>query len=274
MAVLELPEQQLCLSDGDTLTFIEYGFGKTLLLIHGSLCDYRYWRWQMAAMGEYGRVVAPSLRGYWPRSGSTLQHEKFSAQQHASDLIELMSVLSLNETVDVVGHSRGALVAMEMALQAPDMIKTLVLADPGMNLSRIDTNTSFLLKAAEAVAQGRAEDGLAEFIDAVSGADTWRKMTGWFKTMVTDNAATLLLQAQEADQVHEATRFAAIRCPVLLLGGQQSPSRYGKIMDELHAVLPDARRDTVPLASHGMNLANPKSFNRKVLEFLDSQSFF
>lgn len=269
MPVLELPEQQFGLPDHSVLTFVEYGSGEVTLLVHGSLCDYRYWRWQMAAMGEYGRVVAPSLRGYWPNIGTT-PTIKFLPNQQARDLIELIQAISPDQPVNVVGHSRGALVAMEMAILAPRLIRAMVLADPGMNIEGVKTNKTFLLDAAHAVERSQAESGLAAFIDAVSGADTWHRMTGWFKTMVTDNAGTLLMQAQEANHEHIAAHFSSIACPVLLLGGQQSPDRYARIMDVLQVALPHATRDTIPMASHGMNLANPKTFNRKVLAFFDS----
>lgn len=271
MPVLELPESLFGLDDGALLSFVEYGFGQTTLLVHGSLCDYRYWRWQMAALGEYGRVIAPSLRGYWPNAlQGSAPNTRFSVQQHAQDLVDLIHATSPDQPVNVVGHSRGAHVAMEMALQAPGSIRALVLADPGMNLAGIDNNRTFLREAATAISQGHDEQGLATFIDAVSGTDTWRRMTGWFKTMVRDNATTLLSQAHEADSEHDPQRFATIACPVLLLGGQQSPPRYAKTLDVLQKHIKNASRDSIALASHGMNLANPKSFNRKVLEFLGS----
>ena len=271
MPALDLPESLFTLNDSTSLSFLDYGFGQTTLLVHGSLCDYRYWRWQMAALGEYGKILAPSLRGYWPNAQLTPAPDKrFSVGQHAADLIELIQATHPDQRVNVIGHSRGAHVALEVALQAPDTVRSLVLADPGMNLAGVGHNREFLLRAAEAISLGNDEDGLATFIDAVSGADTWRRMTGWFKSMVRDNARTLLSQAHEADADHDPQPFSAIKCPVLLLGGQQSPPRYSQIMDMLEKHIGQARRDTIAMASHGMNLANPKSFNRKVLEFLNN----
>lgn len=268
MPALDLPEKQFLTSDASVVSFQEYGFGKITLLVHGSLCDYRYWRWQMAALGEYGRVVAPSLRSYWPAPAQT-RCTTCTVNRHAQDLVELASALSPDEAVNVVGHSRGAHVAMEMALMAPDRVSALVLADPGMNLAGISNNRSFITLAARAIEQGDPESGLATFIDAVSGENTWRRMTGWFKTMTRDNAHTLLWQSQEAGIDIEAARYQAIDCPVLLLGGQQSPPRYKQIIDALQGQFAKASRDIIPMASHGMNLANPKTFNRKVLEFLN-----
>ena len=266
MPALDLPEKKFLASDSTVLSFLEFGFGRATLLVHGSLCDYRYWRWQMAAMGEYGRVISPSLRSYWPAPPDTICTECTVTRQ-AQDLVELVSALSPDEPVNVVGHSRGAHVAMELALMAPDRINSLVLADPGMNLAGIGNNRPFIQQAALAIEQGDTENGLATFIDAVSGEDTWRRMTGWFKTMARDNAHTLLWQSREAGTDVEAARYRTIDCPVLLIGGQQSPGRYKQIIGALQEHFKTVRCDTIPMASHGMNLANPKAFNRKVLEF-------
>ena len=266
MPALELPEKVFTLADHAPLTFVELGYGRTTLLIHGSLCDYRYWRWQMAAFAEYGRVIAPSLRGFWPHT-SAVPDPRFSVQQHAADLVELIRATTPDEPVDIVGHSRGAHVALEVAIQAPEHVRSMVLADPGMNVPGVSRNSGFINSAAQSVAQGLAEAGLETFIDTVSGPDTWRRMTGWFKTMVRDNADTLLSQALEADTLYDPDTASRVSCPVLLLGGSNSPQRYRQIIDALAPRLAGASRDTVPLASHGMNLANPKSFNRKVLAF-------
>lgn len=266
MPALELPEKVFTLADQAPLTFVELGYGRTTLLIHGSLCDYRYWRWQMAPLAEYGRVIAPSLRGFWPHT-CIAPDPRFSVQQHAADLVALIRATSPDEPVDIVGHSRGAHVALEMAVQAPALVRSMVLADPGMNVPGVSRNSGFINSAAQSVAQGLTEAGLETFIDTVSGPDTWRRMTGWFKTMVRDNAGTLLSQALEADTLYDPDAARQISCPVLLLGGSNSPQRYRQIIDVLAPRLADARRDTVPMASHGMNLANPKSFNRKVLAF-------
>lgn len=271
MPALELPEQQLALPDHTELTYVEIGFGKVTLLVHGSLCDYRYWRWQMAALAEYGRVVAPSLRGYWPNVSNT-PNNRFSVRQHALDLVELIRRLSPDQPVQIIGHSRGAHVAMEMAIEAPELIDALVLADPGLNAAGVPQNSAFLQEATRAIAAGHIEEGLATFIDAVSGNDTWRRMTGWFKTMIRDNAPTLLSQIREADTLYDLGRAQKITCPVLLLGGSQSPKRYTKIMDALAPRLGNVQRDTIAMASHGMNLANPKSFNRKVLGFFSGET--
>ena len=126
-----LIEKTISLPDTD-IHYTEAGQGSVLLLIHGSLCDYRYWRWQIPALSRAHNVIAPSLRGYWPQA---LQQEDpgFSIRQHAEDMARFVERIRNGRPVHILGHSRGAQVALEMALRNPNAIDGLVLADPGFS---------------------------------------------------------------------------------------------------------------------------------------------
>src|SRR5690606_302505 len=83
---------------------------------------------------------------------------------------------------------------------------------------------------------------------------------------------TLLSQVREANLPVDPRDAAALSCPVLLVGGAQSPAKYGTRQDRLQQLLPHARRARIALAAHGMNLANPRSLNRTILEFIAAAS--
>lgn len=266
-----LIEQTISLSDTD-IHFTEAGQGSVLLLVHGSLCDYRYWRWQIPALSRSHAVIAPSLRGYWPQA---LQQEDtgFSIWQHAEDMLRFIGRVRNGRPVYVLGHSRGAQVALEMALQAPQSINGLILADPGFPFDdEPPFRSSFRSDVAKLLRNGDTEAALASFVDSVNGPDTWRRMVGWFKTMVHDNAYTLLSQLGENRAVRRSD-LPALHKPVLLIGGADSPERYVSRLDSLQGSLPRTERVTIPLAAHGMNLANPKAFNKAVDDFLHTLQY-
>lgn len=253
---------------GYTHHYAQAGSGPTLVLIHGSLCDYRYWRWQLAGLSTAYRVVAPSLRGYWP-AAFTRADPAFSIAQHAHDLQAFVEHVGEGQPVHIVGHSRGAQVALELALATPDMTASLTLADPGFRLMG-EAETPLLHREMAALLQhGDADAALSGFVDKVNGAGTWRQMTGWFKAMVRDNAATLLSQAQETQPPVDPGQVATLPCPVLLVGGAHSPARYHSRLAALKRACPQAQQATIPLAAHGMNLANPKAFNTAISTFVE-----
>ncbi|OWT54235.1 alpha/beta fold hydrolase [Candidimonas nitroreducens] len=250
------------------MAYTATGAGPAVLLVHGSLCDYRYWRWQLPALGARYRVLAPSLRGYWP-AAYTRADPRFNVEQHARDLADFIRLQPGASPVHLLGHSRGARVALELACNNPELLRSLTLADPGFPAAGDPAPPAFHYDAVRRLEQGDIEGALAEFVDTVNGPDTWRRMVGWFKTMVRDNAGTLLSQVREAGLPFDMARVQALECPVLLLGGADSPPRYGRRQDTLQAVLRDVERAVIPQAAHGMNLANPLAFNRCVLDFLD-----
>ncbi|TAM88990.1 MAG: alpha/beta hydrolase [Candidimonas sp.] len=251
------------------LAYTESGTGTPLLLIHGSLCDYRYWRWQFAAFGDKYRTLAPSLRGYWPAAFHS-ERADFDVLVQTDDLIEFVNAVNPgNDPIHILGHSRGARVALELACAMPARTRTLILADPGFPTDARAEPSAFQVEAARRLRAGDIDGALQLFVDSVSGADTWRHMVGWFKTMVRDNAGTLLSQIGERNQQFDLARARVISCPTMLLTGEYSPPRFRDVLAALGQTLPRTQRATIPLASHGMNLGNPRAFNQHVLEFLD-----
>ena len=89
----DFPEQTRQINN-DTYHYVQTGNdAPDVLLIHGSLCDYRYWRWQLPAFASAAGTLAPSLRGYWPGIGSH-PSTAFSVQQHARDMLALIETLA------------------------------------------------------------------------------------------------------------------------------------------------------------------------------------
>ncbi|MEO6985541.1 MAG: alpha/beta hydrolase, partial [Paralcaligenes sp.] len=248
------------------LAYTTAGRGTRVLLIHGSLCDYRYWRWQIPTLSQRHQVMAPSLRGCWPAAFSS-DNPTYNIAQHTRDLIAFLRQLDPGGAVHIVGHSRGAHVALEVACTAPELARSLTLADPGFRIKGEPAQASFQIEVVEEIKAGDIESAMRNFVDAVNGAGTWHQMVGWFKTMVKDNAYTLLSQIHEATLEFDLARAQRLNCPVLLLGGANSPARYGQRLDILESILVHVERTIIPLASHGMNLASPKAFNERLLRF-------
>ncbi|HYG45560.1 MAG TPA: alpha/beta hydrolase [Bordetella sp.] len=252
--------------NGYAMAYTEYGLGTPLVLVHGSLCDCRYWKSQMGPLGRSFRVLAPSLRHYWPQQWDGVT---FSMDQHVNDLLAFIETVG-EGAAHVVGHSRGARVALEAALRDPGRVRSLTLADPGLPLpgSDKDLRGGFRQRALALIEAGEVDAGLALFVDTVSGADTWRRMVPWFKDMVRDNASTLGGQATEHLPPVAREQIERLALPTLLIGGALSPAPYPAVLDMLAEWLPAAHKEVIAGSSHGMNLGNPRAFNAAIEGFL------
>ena len=258
------------------MPYVEAGEGELLLFVHGSLCDYRYWQPQLAGLSKKYRCVAVSLSHYWP-GADFAPGQPFSWSAHVDEVAEFIDVLGAGPA-HVIGHSRGANVTYQFARRYPERVRSLTLADPGGQLriagrpaSRVPQTVNALrAKAAQLIEAGDVNGGLQMFVDSVSRPGFWAMSTAAFRTMATDNAHTLALQLGDPLPAYVSDEAADVRCPVLLIDGEKSPEMFHRAVAALHEWLPDARRETVRGASHGMNLAHPSAFNRYVDGFIEA----
>lgn len=256
------------------MPYVEAGDGDLLLFVHGSLCDYRYWQPQLAGLSKRHRCVAVSLSHYWPGADAAAG-QPFNWSRHVDEVAEFIERLDAGPA-HVVGHSRGANVSYQCARRYPERVRTLTLADPGGQLrsagqpasSVPQTVNPLRAKAAQLIEAGDVNGGLQIFVDSVSRPGSWAMSTQAFRVMATDNAHTLALQLGDTLPAYASDEAADVRCPVLLIDGEKSPEIFHRAVAALHEWLPDARRETVRGASHGMNLAHPSAFNRYVGEFV------
>jgi pimeloyl-ACP methyl ester carboxylesterase len=254
------------------------GRGAPLVLVHGSLCDYRYWQAQVEALAARYRVIVPSLRHYFPEQWNG-EGEDFTTQQHVEDLLVLID--QLPGPVHLLGHSRGGNICLRAALTAPGKLLSLTLADPGGDFAddvftavNVEAPVSpiarnqFRQQALEMIRASQVEEGLQLFVDTVSGAGVWSRSSRQFREMATANAMTLVGQVADEPTPIDHLQLAQLQLPVLLIGGAKSPEPFPRIIRALQSTLADVRSVTIPGASHGMNVIRPASFNRAVLEFV------
>lgn len=79
------------------------------------------------------RIVAPDLRGH----GLSDRLPPWTLEQHAADLLRVLDVHDL-DSVPVIGHSFGGLVALHLARLAPQRVRKLVLLDPAVKVTPED----------------------------------------------------------------------------------------------------------------------------------------
>jgi pimeloyl-ACP methyl ester carboxylesterase len=252
------------------------GAGQPLVFVHGSLCDYRYWNSQVAALSQRFLCIAVSLSHYWPSSDMAVR-PNFNWWAHVDELAGFITAMNVGP-VHVVGHSRGGCVAFQLARAYPHLVKSLVLADPGGPL-QVDgmpeaalapSTLALRARVADLIADGAVEAGLEMFVDSVSMPGIWRKSPPAFRAMAIDNADTLPKQFRDPLPAYTQAAAAGIRCSTLLIAGANSPAMYRANVESLAAWIPSAGQRTIAGASHGMNVTHAAEFNRLLDAFVSS----
>jgi pimeloyl-ACP methyl ester carboxylesterase len=109
----------------------EHGAGQPLVLLHGGLVDARFFEPNLGPLAEKFHVYTPERRGH----GHTPDVEgPITYQLMAVDTIAFLDQV-VGKPADLVGHSDGAVVAMLVAMQRPELVNRLAMISGGYNKS-------------------------------------------------------------------------------------------------------------------------------------------
>jgi haloacetate dehalogenase len=113
-----------------TLRVRHGGSGPPILLLHGHPRTHATWHRVAPLLADGFAVVCPDLRGYGESSHPPERpgHATYSKRAMANDCVQLMSRLG-HERFAVVGHDRGAAVAIRLALDHGDRLTHAVIMD-------------------------------------------------------------------------------------------------------------------------------------------------
>jgi pimeloyl-ACP methyl ester carboxylesterase len=259
--------------NGYHMAYQETGASTPVVLVHGSLSDYRLWRLQVPELAKTNRIFALSLRHYYPEKWDG-RGDDFSVTQHAHDVAAFIRALQLGK-VHLVGHSRGGAVVLNTARHHPDVIRTLTLMDASGLEALLPDTPEGQKRAAEGLAlrkklnedylSGDFEKAAREFIDALAPG-TWAKFTPAGKQVVLDNLGTALVV--EGRPTLTCEQIGQFGFPIFLVTGEKSPKRYGEMFAAMRRCGKAPEPVVIPNAGHIMQTQNPGAFNTALTEFL------
>jgi esterase len=262
--------------NGYDMAYLDVGKGSPLVCIHGTLGDFRTWSAVFGPLSKKHRVISVSLRHFFPEHWDGVGNDYLMAQ-HVADTIGFIEKLD-TRPVDLMGHSRGGHIAFRVAEQRPDLLRRLVLAEPGGELDpSLDPaapapgpspRTSRFAASAEKIRDGDIDGGLKSFFDNIEGEGAWARLPEAPRQQLRDNATTLIGQVGENRQPYTKAQAQSIKTPTLFVGGADT---RGALPAVLHALAPHvagARTAVIPNAGHWMFDQAPEKFSEIVLEFL------
>jgi pimeloyl-ACP methyl ester carboxylesterase len=220
-------------------------------------------------------MIAVSLRHFFPEHWDGVG-ETYSIAQRTADLIAFIEKID-GGPVDLMGHSRGGHISFRAAQRRPDLLRKLILAEPGGELdATLDPAfkpgpsplAARIAAAAEVIAKGDVDSGLEGFMDALEGPGSWKRMTAAAKQELRDNAHTLLGQARDNRPPFSKADAEAIKTPTLFIGGANSKGALPQVLHTLAAHVKGSKTAMIPGTTHPMFEQAPQKFCKIVLEFL------
>lgn len=264
--------------NGVDLYYIEQGRGEPLILLHGGQGDYRSWGPQMEALSSRYRVISYSRRYNFP-SNNPLTPDYRSGKTDARDLAALIRQLGLGR-VHLVGTSAGALAALTAAVDRPQLVRSLVLAEPPiLRWAKDDPRGNALYeefianmwKAAGAAFKSGDDLGAMKIlVDGFAGPGAFDKLPAASRAAAMQNSRFFKVSTGSSDPFPELSKEKVRRLgmPVLIITGADTIKIHKFVDDELARLLPKAQRATIPNAGHGSSRENPQAFNGAVIDFL------
>lgn len=259
--------------DGAEIAFEVTGTGEPVLLIHGALIA-----------DAYAPLCAePALRGYrlvrYHRRGyadSSPVRPPFTLGQQADDCRSLLTHLGI-ERAHVVGHSSGGVIALRLALDAPQAVHSLALLEPAL----LDVPSGALLAQVfepvlELYHAGNKERAADSFLRWAIGAD----YRGWLDRLIPAASGQLVADADtffavELPSLQEwrFTREDAKRVtqPVLGVFGAESASTWpgwSEVQGRLHEWLPQTEPFVLAGANHALEERDPRGVAGAIAPFL------
>lgn len=254
--------------DGTDLEYQVRGTGEAVVLVHAGI----FADWfaplmeEPALVGRY-RVVSYHRVGY---AGSSHPTGPISIAQQAAHLRSLMNHLGI-ERAHVVGHSSGGNIALQLALDAPKMVRSLAILEPALPVppSAGQTFLSSTARGAQAAERYRAGDragAVDAFMQIVAGptyrATLEQRLPRSFDQAVAD-ASTFFEQELPAIRGWPFSRedAARIRQPLLAVMGEKSPDVspiWPQRQNMLLTWFANAEPFVVPGTTHLLQVESPR----------------
>jgi uncharacterized protein (TIGR02118 family) len=250
--------------DDTVLEYEERGSGEPVLLVHGSiLADAFAPLLGESPLTERYRVISYHRRGF---AGSARPEGEVSIARQAADARALLAHLGIARA-HIVGYSYGGIIALQLAVDAPDVVHSLVQLEPP--LLEVRSGERFV---ATVFAPAVASYGVGDRAGAVDTVLRGVAGTRGIEALERAVPGALALAATDADTFFQTElpalktwRFGAeearsITQPVLTVWGADSDTvapTFNEGIALLRQWLPQAELLAVPEATHGLPFMNP-----------------
>jgi lipase len=200
-------------------------------------------------------VMAPDLRGHgalplWDGRGD----------YHGDCTRDVIAMAESEGIADLVGHSLGATVALRVALERPELVRSLTLIEPVLfcaarasNAAAFAQHVTEFAPAAAALRAGDMMAAAAAFYGIWSDGD-FNALPEKLRTALAARmpviTATAPVLYEDAGGMLGYMRLESLGIPVLLLEGARTPSVIAAIQSELERRLPQVTRRTIDGAGH------------------------
>ena len=246
------------------------GQGEMILFLHGIGGNKKNWKNNISFFSKQFLTVALDTRGYG-------ESDDYNGELDFNDVLDdLKKVIDFFEKdkAHIVGLSMGGQIATLFYNKYPSYVKTLTLCDTHFGLSNLSPTEieKFINLRKEPLINGKEPKDIAPIVASTLIGDINNKSA--YEQLV--NSMELLHKESYLKTIETSMRtehrhvFKTIDVPTFIMVGELDTLTPPSMSKEIMKEIKNSRLSIIPNAGHLSNIENPKVFNQKLLEFLDS----
>jgi len=239
--------------------------GEPLLFIHGLGSSLRDWEDQVPVFSKNFKVITLDLRGH----GQTDKPKgPYSIAMFADDIAELIESIKVSP-VHVVGISLGGAIGFNLAIDHPNITKSLTVVNMGASvpIKTFKEKQMFFLRIAIVKMMGMRKMGevLAKrlFIKPEQEELRERMATRWAE----NDKKAYLSSLKTLKNWSVLERLHEMKCPTLIISADEDYTPL-EVKKEYTALIPDAKLVVIEDARHAVSVEKPEEFNTILMDFL------
>ena len=246
------------------------GEGEPLLFIHGLGASMKSWQMQIPVFSEHYKVITFDLRGHG-RSDKPL--ERYDISMFAADTAGLMKSLGI-PSAHVVGFSLGGMVGFQLCLDAPDMVKSLVVVNsPVTGYKQQSLKQGFQswkhFTRVQLTGIGKNGKSNGQQLSPEQDEEQWQQTLterfGINGMLAQANSFCAILKGDLTDDL------SLISCPTLVIASDDDYVPVS-IKSAYVSRIPGAEMVVIPDSRHAVLIEQSERFNAVLLDFLSKHS--
>jgi 3-oxoadipate enol-lactonase len=252
-------------ANGIDINYEIEGNGPWLTMSHSLACDLHMWDPQMPTLTKKFKVLRYDTRGHGQSSAPS---GEYTLDQLADDVKGLLESLKIKQT-HWAGLSMGGMIGQAFALKYPGVFQSMVLAD---TTSRRPPDAAKMWGERIQNAQTKGMGALVEGTLGRWFTEPYRKahpdVTGRIGEGIRKTPVAGFVGCGHAiSKIDLTDRLKAIKCPTLVIVGEQDMGTPVEAARAIHQNLPGSELKVIPSAAHLSNIEQAEEFNKAITAF-------
>ena len=248
------------------------GSGKTLVLLHGVGMNKAVWAPEVNLLQNQFDVLVYDM---WGHGDSDLPEGELALSDYTNQLAELLSELTISEAF-VAGHSMGGLIAIDFALQHPEVCLGMCALNAVFN--RTEEQSQAVTKRAADLAAGGVSVNLTETLErwfGKSGEHEYLDAEKLSRELLLDvhpqGYAAAYSVFANSDKVH-IDHLKSLSVPSLFFTADGDPNSTPEMSQAMASLAPDGDYQVLKGHRHMMTLTAPLQISESLATFFNSHS--